>query len=208
MSSPDLQKLREILGADVPDELLQLALTHPSSVGEGLERTLKSNQRLEFLGDAIVGATVAEHWFRTQSNLPEGELTQRKAAAVQKKSLASVAAPASSVDTTRASRSPSASRSIGSAPRNAPVVARIGAPSIASSRVPSASTMPSTATKAGRAGGGSGVATTAVPASARNGTACELPQSSQPANSVSAPSASGSAPSVRRVSKNERRARA
>ena len=92
MSTPDLKKLREILGADVPDELLQLALTHPSSVGEGLERTLKSNQRLEFLGDAIVGSTVAEHWYRTQSTLPEGELTQRKAAAVQKKTLARVAA--------------------------------------------------------------------------------------------------------------------
>jgi len=92
MSTPDLKKLREILGADVPDELLQLALTHPSSVGEGIERTLKSNQRLEFLGDAIVGSTVAEHWYRTQSTLPEGELTQRKAAAVQKKTLARVAA--------------------------------------------------------------------------------------------------------------------
>ncbi len=92
MSTPDLKKLREILGAHVPDDLLQLALTHPSSVGEGMERTLKSNQRLEFLGDAIVGSTVAEHWYRTQSTLPEGELTQRKAAAVQKKTLARVAA--------------------------------------------------------------------------------------------------------------------
>ena len=92
MSTPSTQKLREILGSDVPDELLQLALTHPSSVGEGLERTLKSNQRLEFLGDAIVGASVAEHWYQTHSHLPEGELTQRKAAAVQKKTLARVAA--------------------------------------------------------------------------------------------------------------------
>ena len=88
MSTP----LREILGAEIPDELWELALTHPSSVGEGMERTLKSNQRLEFLGDAIVGAAVAEHWYRTRSTLPEGELTQRKAAAVQKKSLAGVAA--------------------------------------------------------------------------------------------------------------------
>lgn len=92
MSTPSLQELREHLGADIPDELLELALTHPSAVGEGMERTLKSNQRLEFLGDAIVGATVAEHWYRTQSTLPEGELTQRKAAVVQKKSLAAAAA--------------------------------------------------------------------------------------------------------------------
>lgn len=84
--------LQALLPEDIPEELLALALTHPSSVGEGLERTLKSNQRLEFLGDAIVGAAVAEHWYRTQSDLPEGELTQRKAAIVQKKSLALVAA--------------------------------------------------------------------------------------------------------------------
>lgn len=76
---------------ELPHELLELALTHPSAVGEGLERTLKSNQRLEFLGDAIVGAVVAEHWYRSEETLPEGELTQRKAAVVQKKSLARAA---------------------------------------------------------------------------------------------------------------------
>lgn len=85
-------ELAQLLTEEIPSELLALAFTHPSSVGEGLERTLKSNQRLEFLGDAIVGAVVAEHWYRTQPNLPEGELTQRKAAVVQKKTLAAVAA--------------------------------------------------------------------------------------------------------------------
>lgn len=89
MSTPSLnEELRELLGADIPDELLELALTHPSAVGEGLERTLKSNQRLEFLGDAIVGAVIAAHWYQAGSTLPEGELTQRKSAVVQKKSLA------------------------------------------------------------------------------------------------------------------------
>lgn len=85
-------ELEQLLVEKIPTELLELAFTHPSSVGEGLERTLKSNQRLEFLGDAIVGAVVAEHWYRTQPNLPEGELTQRKAAVVQKKTLAAAAA--------------------------------------------------------------------------------------------------------------------
>lgn len=84
-------ELHQILGIEIPHELLELALTHPSAVGEGLERTLKSNQRLEFLGDAIIGAVVAEHWYRSQETLPEGELTQRKAAVVQKKSLAKAA---------------------------------------------------------------------------------------------------------------------
>ncbi len=83
--------LRPKLGCDVPDELLQLALTHPSAVGEGVERTLKSNQRLEFLGDTILGAIVAEHLFRRFPELPEGALTQRRAAIVQKTTLARVA---------------------------------------------------------------------------------------------------------------------
>ena len=78
-------ELQQLLAEEIPEELRELAFTHPSAVGEGLERTLKSNQRLEFLGDAVVGSSVAEYWYRTQPNLPEGELTQRKAVVVQKK---------------------------------------------------------------------------------------------------------------------------
>ena len=88
---PDLSDLRAKLNAQVPDELLTLALTHPSAVGEGVARTLKSNQRLEFLGDTVVGTIVAEYLYRTESHLPEGDLTQRKAAAVRGESLASAA---------------------------------------------------------------------------------------------------------------------
>ena len=71
--------------------MLQLALTHPSAVSEGVERTLKSNQRLEFLGDTILGAIIAEHLYRRFPELPEGALTQRRAAIVQKTTLARVA---------------------------------------------------------------------------------------------------------------------
>ncbi len=85
------KSLRPKLGCEVSDELLQLALTHPSAVGEGVERTLKSNQRLEFLGDTILGAVVAEYLYRRFPELPEGDLTQRKAAIVQKTTLARVA---------------------------------------------------------------------------------------------------------------------
>jgi len=88
----EIESLQAKLGARVPDELLRLALTHPSAVGEGIERTLKSNQRLEFLGDTILGSIVAQHLFRTYSELPEGILTQRKAAIVQRSTLARVAA--------------------------------------------------------------------------------------------------------------------
>jgi ribonuclease-3 len=87
----DSSSLNFRLGLDIPDELLELALSHPSSVGEGLERTLKSNQRLEFLGDSLVGAIVAEYSYRTFPESPEGELTKRKIAAVRREALASAA---------------------------------------------------------------------------------------------------------------------
>jgi len=90
--APPLDGLQAFLGIDVPHELLNLALTHPSAVGEGLERTIGSNQRLEFLGDTVVGAVVAEYLYRNEPLLPEGDLTQRKAAAVQKVSLAQAGA--------------------------------------------------------------------------------------------------------------------
>ena len=75
----------------MPEELLILALTHPSAISEVSERIIKSNQRLEFLGDAIVGAIAAEHFYRTRPDLPEGTLTQYKAAAVRGSSLAKAA---------------------------------------------------------------------------------------------------------------------
>jgi ribonuclease-3 len=84
-------ELRTTIGAAVPDELLELALTHPSAVGEGLDRTLRSNQRLEFLGDAVLSTVVAEYLYRGDEKLPEGVLTQRKAAAVRGSSLTSAA---------------------------------------------------------------------------------------------------------------------
>lgn len=89
--SDSTSDLRFRLGLDIPDELLELALSHPSSVGEGLERTLKSNQRLEFLGDSLVGAIIAEHSYRAFAQAPEGELTKRKIAAVRREALASAA---------------------------------------------------------------------------------------------------------------------
>jgi ribonuclease-3 len=90
-SCPDFDALREVLGADVPDDLLTLALTHPSAAGEGAARVLQSNQRLEFLGDAILGTVAAAHFFASYPDLPEGTLTQYKAAAVRGSSLAKAA---------------------------------------------------------------------------------------------------------------------
>lgn len=86
-----MTELETRLGLEIPADLLALALSHPSAVGEGLERTLQSNQRLEFLGDALVGAIVAAHFYENEPNLPEGQLTNRKIAAVRREALGAAA---------------------------------------------------------------------------------------------------------------------
>lgn len=63
-------------------ELLEKALTHRSYVGEHPHEGRESNERLEFLGDAVVGLLVAEHLFRTSPNFSEGGLSKVKAVAV------------------------------------------------------------------------------------------------------------------------------
>ena len=71
--------------------LLQNALTHSSSANERWHDSLKSNERLEFLGDSILGMVVAEHLYRNFPDRPEGELTRMRADMVCETSLASVA---------------------------------------------------------------------------------------------------------------------
>ena len=54
-------------------ELLENALTHSSCANESRGK-LQSNERLEFLGDSILGMVVADHLYRNHPDLPEGEL--------------------------------------------------------------------------------------------------------------------------------------
>lgn len=70
--------------------LLENALTHSSFANES-KGQCQSNERLEFLGDAVLGMVVADHLFRTHPDLPEGELTRIRAALVCEESLALVA---------------------------------------------------------------------------------------------------------------------
>ncbi len=72
--------------------LLQNALTHSSYANERWHNSLKSNERLEFLGDSILGMVVAEYLYKTFPDRPEGELTRMRADMVCEKTLASVAA--------------------------------------------------------------------------------------------------------------------
>ncbi|MBP1758029.1 MAG: ribonuclease [Firmicutes bacterium] len=71
--------------------LLQNALTHSSYANEHRESDRPSNERLEFLGDSILGLVVAEHLYRTRTDLPEGDLTRLRAALVCESSLVEVA---------------------------------------------------------------------------------------------------------------------
>ena len=71
--------------------LLQNALAHSSFANERWHDSLKSNERLEFLGDSILGMVVAEHLYRNYPERPEGELTRMRADMVCETSLAKVA---------------------------------------------------------------------------------------------------------------------
>ncbi len=71
--------------------LLQNALTHSSYANERWHDSLKSNERLEFLGDSILGMVVADHLYRNFPERPEGDLTRMRADMVCEASLARVA---------------------------------------------------------------------------------------------------------------------
>lgn len=86
-----MKTLEEKLGYTFSNPaLLENALTHSSCANESRGR-LQSNERLEFLGDSILGMVVAEHLYRNHPNLPEGELTRTRAALVCEESLVEVA---------------------------------------------------------------------------------------------------------------------
>lgn len=71
--------------------LLENALTHSSYANENRAKGIQSNERLEFLGDSVLGMVVADYLFRTNPGLPEGELTRIRANLVCEGSLVVVA---------------------------------------------------------------------------------------------------------------------
>ena len=71
--------------------LLQNALTHSSYANERWHNSLLSNERLEFLGDSVLGMLVAEYLYGTFPDRPEGELTRMRADMVCEGTLAAVA---------------------------------------------------------------------------------------------------------------------
>ena len=86
-----MKTLEEKIGYTFRDRtLLENALTHSSYANEH-RGGLPSNERLEFLGDSILGLVVADHLYRTRPDLPEGDLTRIRAALVCEGSLVQVA---------------------------------------------------------------------------------------------------------------------
>ena len=71
--------------------LLQNALTHSSYANERWHNSLLSNERLEFLGDSVLGMLVAEYLYHNFPNRPEGELTRMRADMVCEQTLAAAA---------------------------------------------------------------------------------------------------------------------
>ena len=86
----DTDELREALGDPTLDpELLELALTHRSFAYEN--GNLPTNERLEFLGDSVLGVVVTETLYVTHPSLSEGRLAKLRAAVVNARALADVA---------------------------------------------------------------------------------------------------------------------
>jgi ribonuclease III len=81
--------LEAALGTAVDPELLERALTHRSFAYEN--GGLPTNERLEFLGDAVLGLVVTDALYRAHPDLPEGSLAKLRAAVVSTRALASVA---------------------------------------------------------------------------------------------------------------------
>lgn len=87
-----MDRLEEKLGYKFENRaLLENALTHSSYANENRGKGLQSNERLEFLGDSVLGMVTADYLFRTHPDLPEGDLTRTRAALVCEGSLVEVA---------------------------------------------------------------------------------------------------------------------
>ena len=89
---PNLDQLQRSIGVEFADpSLLRKALTHSSFLHENPEPGLEHNERLEFLGDAVLGYVVAQELYLRFPFLTEGELTELRASMVRAESLTKIA---------------------------------------------------------------------------------------------------------------------
>ncbi|MFT3714880.1 MAG: ribonuclease III [Gordonia sp. (in: high G+C Gram-positive bacteria)] len=89
VSKPDTSELTKALGVEIDPDLLTLALTHRSYAYEN--GGLPTNERLEFLGDSVLGVVVTERLYLGFPDRPEGELAKIRASVVNMHALAGVA---------------------------------------------------------------------------------------------------------------------
>ena len=90
---PDLPALQMNIGHNFKDRsLLEQALVHSSYLNENPSFPLPSNERLEFLGDAVLELVVTEELYRLFPHLSEGEMTKLRAVLVRGETLARLAA--------------------------------------------------------------------------------------------------------------------
>ncbi len=87
-NTPDAQAVNAALGVELSAELVVLALTHRSFAYE--HGGLPTNERLEFLGDAVLGVVITETLYRTHPDLQEGRLAKLRASVVNMHALAGV----------------------------------------------------------------------------------------------------------------------
>ncbi|WP_146341544.1 ribonuclease III [Nesterenkonia sp. NBAIMH1] len=83
------EELLESLGVSIDPGTLRLALTHRSYSYEN--DGIPTNERLEFLGDSVLGLAVTDYLYRTYPDLPEGDLAKLRAALVSTRALARIA---------------------------------------------------------------------------------------------------------------------
>ena len=77
------------LGLSIDEQLIELALTHRSFAYES--GGIPTNERLEFLGDSVLGIVITDNIYRAHPDLPEGQLAKMRSAVVNARALASVA---------------------------------------------------------------------------------------------------------------------
>jgi ribonuclease-3 len=84
----DVRALIDALGAEVDRDSIDLATTHRSYAYEN--GGVPTNERLEFLGDSVLGVIITEELYRRHPDLPEGQLAKLRAAIVNSRALAGV----------------------------------------------------------------------------------------------------------------------
>lgn len=83
----NLSEFEKVIGYEFKNKsLLETALTHSSYANEK-QSGRECNERLEFLGDSVLGVITADYFYHNLAHLPEGEMTKKRAACVCEKSL-------------------------------------------------------------------------------------------------------------------------